>query len=80
MQQLPTLKLKKVHLSAESLLQALWIKINEDREARRNIVDKENKRIKQLEWELKAVKDQRDKLLKLFAEFKKLLEMYGLIW
>ena len=42
-------------------------------------MDKENKRIKQLEWELKVVKDQRDKLLKLFAEFKKLLEMYGLI-
>jgi len=42
-------------------------------------VDKENKRIKQLQWELKAVKDQRDKLLKLFSEFKKLLEMYGLI-
>jgi len=37
-------------------------------------VDKENKRIKQLEWELKAVKDQRDKLLRMIAKLKQVLE------
>jgi hypothetical protein len=36
-------------------------------------VDKENKIIKQLQWELKAVKDQRDKLLRLIAKIKQLL-------
>jgi len=41
-------------------------------------VDRENKRIKQLEWELKAVKDQRDKLLKLLAKLKKFLDDIGI--
>ena len=38
-------------------------------------MDKENKRIKQLEWELKAVKDQRDKLLKILAKLKEFIEI-----
>jgi len=38
-------------------------------------VDKESKVIEQLRWELKLVKDQRDKLLKLLSKIKKLLEM-----
>ena len=38
-------------------------------------MDKESKVIEQLRWELKLVKDQRDKLLKLLSKIKKLLEM-----
>ena len=38
-------------------------------------MDKENRTIEQLKWELKLVKDQRDKLLKLLSKIKKLLEM-----
>jgi hypothetical protein len=37
-------------------------------------VDKENKIIEQLKWELEEVKKQRDNLLKIVAKIKKLLD------
>jgi len=39
-------------------------------------VDKESKVIEQRRWELKLVKDQRDKLLKLIGKLQKLLNEY----
>jgi hypothetical protein len=42
-------------------------------------VDKENKIIEQLKWELEEVKKQRDNLLKIVAKIKKLLDLKLLV-
>jgi hypothetical protein len=42
-------------------------------------VDKESKLIAQLRWELQEVKKQRDNLLKIVAQIKKLLDLKLLV-
>jgi hypothetical protein len=42
-------------------------------------VDKESKLIAQLRWELQEVKKQRDNLLKIIAQIKKLLDLKLLV-
>ena len=45
-------------------------------EITKNTTDKEDKIIDKLRWELKLVKDQRDRLLKFVAKLKKLINEY----
>jgi len=65
---------------AENQLLQLWTRTNVDRKVRINTVDKESKLIAQLRWELQEVKKQRDSLLKLLGQVKKLLDLKLLVW